>query len=210
MSFKLSKLQLETLRRLDPEEALSEAKRLRDEYNKRQRERHAADPEKRRNWNNKHRAKHVKKYRANARRRYAEVKADPQRWKDLQAHHARKRNPNRKLDPEKLRLKERRRRQRVKTRLLARNDPASLRRLIKTHVPGYLIASAQMDVINAVILQALDAKIPFNELAAWVKKAVTDYNRQFDQFKNVSIDAPIAGTDGLTRADLLDSETFHF
>lgn len=210
MSFKLSKSQLETLRRLDPEDALSEAKRLRDEYNKRQRERHAADPEKRRNWNNKHRAKHVKKYRANARRRYAEVKADPQRWKELQEHHARKRDPNRKFDREKLRIKERRRRQRIKTRLLARNDPAALRKLIKAHVPGYLIATAQMDVINAVILQALDTKIPFNELTAWVKKAVTDYNRQFDQFKNVSIDAPIAGTEGLTRADLLDSETFHF
>ncbi|ELT50995.1 hypothetical protein [Brucella intermedia] len=210
MSFKLSKAKLEELRQMEPEAALAEAKRLRDEYNARQREKHAANPQKRRDWNNKHRAKHIKKYRADARRRYAEAKADPERWKALQEHHARERKTKRKRNPEAQRLKQLRRSQRVKTQRLARTDPAELRKLIKAYIPGYLDAAAKMDVINAVILQALDAKVPFNELAAWVKKAVTEYNRQFDHFKNVSIDAPIAGTDDLTRADLIDSEAFHF
>ncbi|NKW80339.1 hypothetical protein HGG72_08295 [Ochrobactrum pecoris] len=57
---------------------------------------------------------------------------------------------------------------------------------------------------------ALRNRVELNKLNEAVKAAVTAYNRQFDHFKNVSIDAPIAGTDSLTRADMIDSEAFHF
>lgn len=155
--------------------------------------------------------KNRSRIRVTDRQKYARMKEDPELLARYRARHAtqgRKSKPRPRTDA--MRERDRRKWQRKKTQNLARNDPSALRKLIRPHVPGYLAASAQMDVINSVMVQALERKVPFNDLAAWVKKSVTEYNRQFDHFKNVSIDAPIAGTDGLTRADLLDSETFHF
>jgi len=214
MSFSLSKSKIAELRQMEPEKALAEALRLKSEEAKwradyYQRNRQRADA-----LNLKNKQKNRKRSNETERRSYARLKEDPERYAK---YCARKSAYNRLRSQEKkqvrtdaMREKDRRKRQRLKTQRLARENPAELRKLIRVHVPGYLMAAAQMDVINSVMVQILDRKVPFNDLAAWVKKSVTEYNRQFDHFKNVSIDAPIAGTDGLTRADLLDSETFHF
>ena len=160
----------------------------------------------------KQRGKIRKQAHQSRERLYADPKrheAQKARWRDNAKRYA-EANRVKKKDQEQLRAKGRRKYQRIKAQELARANPTEVRKLIRVHVPGYLMSAAQMDVINSVMVQILDRKVPFNEIAAWVKKSVTEYNRQFDHFKNVSIDAPIAGTDGLTRADLIDSEAFHF
>ncbi|KFH18596.1 hypothetical protein ELZ19_09725 [Brucella abortus] len=211
----LTKSQFDYLRTLAPNEALTEAARIKAEYAKKDAEKYQRNRARRdaQNLQNKH--KNRKRTNATSRRSYAKRKEDPERYAkycaDKRAYQRLYYSQGKKqVQTEKRRERDRRKRQRIKTQLLARDNPAEMRKQIRAHVPGYLIASAQMDVINSVMVQILDRKVPFNELAAWVKQAVTAYNRQYDHFKNISIDAPIAGTDGLTRADLLDSETFHF
>lgn len=211
----LRKADFDRLQQMDQEDALTEIERLKSEHRSKRRAYYAANRERKRAINKQWREKNKKKVRKYAQRVMERIYADPDRHA---AHKAADIERKRKqgvygidrTTPEKHNAKQKRYRLRCKTQLVAQSDPAEMRKLIRPHVPGYLVATAQMDVINSVMVQVLDRKVPFNELAAWVKKSVTEYNRQFDQFKNVSIAAPIAGTDGLTRADLIDSEAFHF
>ncbi|MEN5278896.1 hypothetical protein ABE527_18365 [Brucella sp. TWI432] len=203
------------MQKMDQEDALTEIERLKSEHRSKRRAYYAANREHKRAMSKAWRERNKKKVRKYAKRVMERIYADPERHA---AHKAADIERKRKqgvygidrTTPEKHNAKQRRYRQRCKTKHLAQTNPAEMRKLIRVHVPGYLMAAAQMDVINSVMVQVLDRKVPFNELAAWVKKSVTEYNRQFDHFKNVSIDAPIAGTEGLTRADLIDSEAFHF
>nr|WP_278422948.1 hypothetical protein [Brucella anthropi] len=216
----LTKANLVRIQTMEPDDAREELARLHAEYLARAKEYRDANQERRRELAKAYyvanRATILKRVRSQSKARWAATKADPDAHEKAKArnrekwHRIGKHQPKKPESRESRRIKERSLYWRKKARDKARNDPAAMRAMIRTHVPGYLIAAAQMDVINSVMVQILDQKVPFNDLAAWVKKAVTAHNRQYDHFKNVSIDAPIAGTDGLTRADLLDSETFHF
>jgi len=220
MDFYLTKGKLLELQQMDQDAALEELTRLRDAHkekrNAQNRERYHRDVEKTREQKRKrYAALNPKRRKALQKARWQREKANEERMVSVRERNARCRrerglDKNRVRDIEQVRAKDRRAYQRKKSQKIARADPSAMRKLIRVHVPGYLMSAAQMDVINSVMVQILDRKVPFNDLAAWVKKAVTEYNRQFDHFKNVSIDAPFAGTDGLTRADLIDSEAFHF
>ncbi|MDR6431284.1 hypothetical protein [Brucella pseudogrignonensis] len=211
---RLSKKKIEELRLLDPEDAGAEIARLYEQHKAKRREWRAANKEKayasQVKWKKKNRKKHLA---ARARER-ANINADPARrayrakyrkeWGEKTGFQSKPRSVEGNRAAARLRY------WRVKTKTMAQEKPNDLKAAIRPLVPGYLQPSAKMDVIAAVVELALQNKVAFNKLKDAVKKCVAAYNRQFDQFKNVSIDAPIAGTDGLTRADLLDSETFHF
>ena len=208
----VTKAKLQIIQQMTPEDAYVEMCRLRKEhlerrriYKQEHRDRIVAS---RKRYQEKHREALLKSYKAN----WIKRKSDPE-W--YEAYLAKRRGIPRtvghnKRDPEYLREKDRRGRQRIKMQNLAQRDPAAAGKLIGLHVPRYLTVSARNDVINSILVLALDRKIPHDDLAVWVKKVVTDYNRQYDHFKTVSIDAPIAGTDGLTRGDVLSNDTPHF
>ncbi len=211
---KLSKKKIAELRSMDAAETEAEITRLCEAENERKRAWRVANKEKAAAMARRWRKENPKTARAAWKRKREAIKADPER----RAHYAKVRQAWLKRGGQKSYPKQRERErqydadryQRGKTKRLAQNKPGELRKLIQQRLPGYLIPAARMDVINSVMELALAKRVRHDRLADCVKACVTAYNRQFDHFKNVSIDAPIAGTDGLTRADLLDSETFHF
>ncbi|ABS14235.1 hypothetical protein Oant_1519 [Brucella anthropi ATCC 49188] len=217
----ITKAKMKLLSDMEPDDALEEVRRLRAEYDekqKKQREKYDRR-EYRQAYYAANKKKILKKQRVYNRQWRILKKSDPD-WQE--ANRARKRawakadRDRARAAGEKaprtdaIREKDRRKRSRMKTQRLARKDPDALRKMISARLPGYLDVAARGDVIAAVMTAALERKVLFDELNEAIKAHVTAYNRQFDHFKNVSIDAPIAGTDGLTRADTFDTETFHF
>ncbi|WP_273794346.1 hypothetical protein [Brucella intermedia] len=187
---------------------------MREEARQRNKEWRMANKDAVRRHLNNYRKKHRKKHLAACARQRENINADPER----RAHRAAVRKaweertgytrpvPSKEQEQRRQAL----RYQRRKTRSLARERPEILRLAIQKLLPGYLIPSARMDVVNSVMELALANRVRHDGLADTVRECVTAHNRQYDYFKTVSIDAPITGTDGLTRADLIDSETFHF
>lgn len=225
MSFKLSKAKMkcpkwmkradfDRILQMDPEEALDEVERLKNELREYKRKWREDNREKYREYKREYvrlwRKKNPKKAKEIDKRKQDRIRGDPvllERARQLRRESRSRTGIYTNKNERAIRM---RRYYRNKSLKMAREKPNELRALIRPMVPGYLDPSAKMDVIAAVMETALKNRVEFNKLNEAVKAAVTAYNRQFDRFKNVSIDAPIAGTDGLTRADLLDSETFHF
>lgn len=208
----LRKSDFERLRTMEPSEALAEAGRLHREYKEKKAAYYQANKERMDAYSAAYQRKFKKKARAASRRSYAKLKEDPEwlaAYNKQRSENRRKRGYKREYT-EALRERDRRRRQRIKTQMLAQTKPDELSAMIKQHVPLYLDAPSRMDVINAVTVQALARNVPFNDLAAWVRKAVTEHNRQFDYFKTISIDTPIAGTDDLRLIDRIEADAFHF
>ncbi len=210
----VSKSNFERLQRMGIEEASEEITRLHEEYKAKRRAWRAAHKDavyaSQIKWKKNNRKKHLE---ARARER-ANINADPERrahrtelrrtWVKKTGH---KRGP---ATEEQTRRWREQRNQRAKTRSLAREKPDVLRAVIQKVLPGYLPPPAKLDVINSVMELALAHLVRHDQITRIVKETVSSYNRQYDYFKYVSIDAPIAGTDGLTRGDLLSSDMPHF
>ncbi len=204
---------------MDPDDAVAELKRLQEKkrlYQQQWREKNREEYRAyKREYQRERYKKNPQKMREIAKKKWARIKADP-----VLLEHSRRLRRNSDIrrggrtpsppTPEMKREYNQRRYYRAKARKLAVEKPNELRALIRPLVPGYLDPSARMDVIASVMELALQNRVRFDQLSEAVKQCVTAHNRQFDHFKNISIDAPIAGTDGLTRADLLDSEAVHF
>lgn len=208
----LRKTDIARMEGMDPEDAMNELNRLHDGHKAKAREYRRTNPEKIAAYRSRYNKRHKKRIAAKDKARFQALKLDVERYaRRRELERLRDKNrPERARDPIKRNERERRYRQRCKTLNMARNKPLDLRKAIQSLLPGYLPPHARMDVIGAVIADALDRKIEFRKLPEAVKAHVSAYNRQFDYFKTVSIDAPISGTEGLTRADLLDTETMHF
>ncbi|MND57642.1 hypothetical protein D3C80_487760 [compost metagenome] len=214
----MTKAKLQIIQQMTPEEALSELEKLRNEWISKRREYNRQNRGKRaqaqREWALKNRAKK----RAADRAWKSKIKAeDPDRYKQmLDRMYASRRAKNYKAvrksprPPEQVREHSRDYYWRKKAQNLATKNPQDIRKAIRAKLPGYLTEAARMDVANTVLQGMLSRHIRYDELHFHIKKAVTEYNRQFDYFKTVSIDAPIAGTDGLTRGDMLSNDTPHF
>lgn len=210
----LSKANVQRLQSMNPEDAGAEVARLYEQHKEKRRAWRAANKEKEYASQLKWRAKNAKKVRAINARSKAGRRATPEgrasltatfkAWKDRTGYKAPK------ISKDQAKQYDAQRYQRKKTQNLAREKPDVLRAAIQKRLPGYLTPPARMDITSSVMELALAHQVRHDQLAETVKACVTAYNRQFDYFKNVSIDAPIAGTDGLTRADMLDADTFHF
>lgn len=210
----LSKAAFARLQAMDQDEAEAELKRLHERHKEKRRAWRAANKESayasQVKWKKKNRKKHLA-----AKAKYREsVRNDPERKAKAaqvnREYRARTGNIWAKRSDEGNRKASLLRYWRLKIQDMARNQPDKLRKIVSPMVPGYLQPAARADVINAVMELALSNKVDGRDIKASVKQCVATYNRQFDHFKNLSIDEPIAGTDNLKRSDLIDSEAFHF
>ncbi|WP_043063039.1 hypothetical protein [Brucella anthropi] len=173
------------------------------------------------------RRKYMVEYRRERRRLYPEkVKAEDQKFRAQNPQLAREagrrwrennREANREriaawraLNRDKIRAAERRHYYRSKSKRIAQTDPTGMQRLIVSKLPSHVLLGIRNEVAAELMMEMLTGKVDYREIEIAAKRALTSYNRQYDYFKNVSIDAPIAGTDGLTRGDMLSNETPHF
>ncbi len=82
-------------------------------------------------------------------------------------------------------------------------SPDAVFRLIDKAVPKVLPRFVRDDIISAMCLAVLDGQLFVENVGKEASKFVRAYNREYDQFKTVSLDAPLAGYDGLTLLDRL-------
>ncbi|EXL04851.1 hypothetical protein BG46_24110 [Brucella anthropi] len=201
----LPKYKVEELRAMDPDEALEELKRFLAEHKKPQTDdRRQKHKEYMREWRKKN-AKSVQ-----ASKKKWEV-ANPEKHREQRA---RTRARFKERGGVKCRGDRKAQHQRYASRKklqgLLRLEPEKVTMVISRQLPKYLTAPARNDVFQSVFAAIVEGKILYDELSTCAKPFIAAYNRQYDYFKTVSIDAPIAGTDGLTRGDMLSNETPHF
>jgi len=68
-------------------------------------------------------------------------------------------------------------------------------------LPAGLPAFVRDDVITDVVLAHLEGKLAIGDVPKRAGEFLKSYNRLFDQWKTVSLDATIPGTDGITYMD---------
>ncbi|MBW9053485.1 hypothetical protein [Rhizobium mesosinicum] len=82
-------------------------------------------------------------------------------------------------------------------------SPDAVFRIIDKAVPKVLPRFVRDDIISAMCLAVLDGQLFVENIGKEASKFVSAYNREYDSFKTVSLDAPLAGYDGLTLLDRL-------
>ncbi|WP_312222544.1 hypothetical protein [Rhizobium rhizoryzae] len=104
--------------------------------------------------------------------------------------------------------KHRRRWAKERTKRALDQAPDKIFELINKAVSRALPRFVRDDVIGAMSLAVMEGQLLVENIDKEAAKFLRSYNREFDQFKTVSLDAPLAGTDGLTLMDsLADSQT---
>lgn len=134
--------------------------------------------EKRQEWERQYRLKHVERNREWCRRYY-------------HANHA------------KMVEKHKRRWAKDRSKKKMSLSPDVVYRQIDAAVSRTLPKFARDDVVSAMCLAVLDGKLLIENIGKEAKKFVTAYNREYDHFKTMSLDAPINGCEGITFIDRL-------
>jgi hypothetical protein len=93
---------------------------------------------------------------------------------------------------------------RVKSIKAIRHNPEDVYRVVSRAVSSTLPRFMRDDVINSMLLAVLEGKLLLEHVGARMKDYVTGYNREYDTYKTLSLDAPMGGTD-LRRIDLLEA-----
>ena len=209
---RVSKSKMAELAKLTPEEAMKELSKIREEYNAKMREWRSKQGQKHKDRHAKLQRKWRKKNPERAREIHAEWEArNPGKSREAKLKWSEKRRrEGRKETPEAHKTHNARWYSRNKAVKLVNTDPATVRKMIAKQLPGYLTAETRNDIINEVIQAILARKVLFEEIQSCAKPFVTAHNRMFDHFKNVSIDAPIAGTEDFKLIDTIASDAFHF
>lgn len=121
-----------------------------------------------------------------------------------------------KMNPDKVRAYKQRYKEKRQT--ISAHYPAfgelRLRELLKIEIyaaarkalPDGLPAFVRDEIIADIILAHLEGRLPVADVAAKAKQFVTAYYRMFDQWKTISLDAPVPGTDGLRLGDTIAAE----
>lgn len=92
----------------------------------------------------------------------------------------------------------------VKSINAIRHNPEDVYRVVSRAVSSALPRFMRDDVINSMLLAVLEGKLLLEHVATRMKEYVSGYNREYDTFKTLSLDAPMGGTD-LRRIDLLEA-----
>ena len=97
-------------------------------------------------------------------------------------------------------------RRKLKARSISaiRHNPDEVYRVVSRAVSSALPRFMRDDVINSMLLAVLEGKLLLQHVGARMKDYITGYNREYDTFKTLSLDAPMGGTD-LRRIDLLEA-----
>ncbi len=85
-------------------------------------------------------------------------------------------------------------------------SPEKVYLLLHRAVPRALPRHVRDDVIAELCLSILEGKLALKHLEDGVRKHLTAYNREYDTFKTLSLDAKIPGMDGMTYLDRLSAE----
>ncbi|UVK57598.1 hypothetical protein DBIPINDM_008210 (plasmid) [Mesorhizobium sp. AR02] len=73
-----------------------------------------------------------------------------------------------------------------------RHNPEDVYRVVSRAVSSALPRFMRDDVINSMLLAVLEGKLLLEHVGARMKEYVTGYNREYDTFKTLSLDAPWA------------------
>lgn len=73
-------------------------------------------------------------------------------------------------------------------------------------IPRGMPRHVRDDVISSIVLAVLEGELSQDDIRANAKRYITAYYREYDQFRCVSLDALIPGTDNLRYADILAAE----
>ena len=144
----------------------------------RYRQRRLDHPEEVRKKDKEHHTKNAERIRASARRSYYK-------------HHAKQIE------------KHKRRWDKVRSLKLVTLSPDAVLGMINNAVSRALPRFVRDDVVAAMCLAVLEGKLLVENISKEASKFLRAYNREFDHFKTISLDAPLAGCDGLTLLDRL-------
>ncbi|WP_095199885.1 hypothetical protein [Mesorhizobium carmichaelinearum] len=86
-----------------------------------------------------------------------------------------------------------------------RHNPEDVIRVVSRAVSAALPRFMRDDVINAMLEAVLLGDLLLENVGIRMKDYVRGYNREYDTFKMLSLDAPMGGTDDLRRIDLLEA-----
>lgn len=95
-----------------------------------------------------------------------------------------------------------------KSKKAIRVNPDEVYRHVMKAVPRALPKFMRDDIVSNMLLAILEGDILIKNIDKEVKKFLTSYNREYDTFKTKSLDAPIAGTDGMTMLDTLTYDQY--
>jgi hypothetical protein len=82
--------------------------------------------------------------------------------------------------------------------------------LINNSVPVGIPRNIRDDICQDIVSDYLDGKLNLDDLGKAVKKYTTSQYQMDRPYREISLDTPIHGYDGLTIGDTIDSERFHF
>ncbi|WP_132657265.1 hypothetical protein [Rhizobium sp. BK418] len=150
----------------------------RAQINAKSRERRQNNPEERRKKDREYFHRNIEKRRESARRYYY-------------SHHS------------KMIEKHKRRWARERSKRQISLSPDAVFKLIDSAISRSLPKFVRDDIISAMCLAVLDGQLFVENITKEAKKFVSAYNREYDHFKTISLDAPLAGHDGLTLLDKL-------
>jgi hypothetical protein len=134
------------------------------------------------------------------------VRAYKKEWKQKNPEkHREARRRYKKKHSEQVNASNRRRLHRLRSIGVISQSPDAILKRVYASLPSGLPNFIRDDVAGEMLLAALEGKLLVENIARSVGEFTKKYNRQFDTFKTISLDAPIAGT-GLRRIDLLVAE----
>lgn len=123
-------------------------------------------------------------------------------WRDPEASRAKEREKysrKRELNLERERLRSRRAYSQRKARL----SPTLVCGLVEQSVPRTLPPFAREEVVSRIHVAILEGKLLLENVGREVRAYIAAHYREYDTYKTLSLDAPIAGTNGATYLDLL-------
>lgn len=87
-----------------------------------------------------------------------------------------------------------------------RHDPDEMYRRVLAAVPAGLPRFARDDIAGMICLAVLEGKLLVANIEKEVGSFMRSYNREYDTFKTVSLDASVPGMEDTTYLDMLTSE----
>jgi hypothetical protein len=88
-----------------------------------------------------------------------------------------------------------------------RHNPEEVYRRVVAAIPGKLPRFARDDIAGMICLAVLEGKVLVTDIENEVADFMRSYNREYDTFKTLSLDAPVPGMDGMTYRDKLSAGT---
>ncbi|RWI95470.1 MAG: hypothetical protein E5X33_10915 [Mesorhizobium sp.] len=109
------------------------------------------------------------------------------------------------LDPDKILARQRAAYARKRSMLQANCSPEMLMKAVYAAIPPALPKFIRDEVAGEMMLAVLEGTLLMDHIRKSVAEQLRRYNRGYDTFKILSLDAPIAGTEDLRRIDMISS-----